>query len=37
MDKWMGGWMDAEYYDLLRENMLNCDFSTVFMMRYNSW
>ena len=31
----MDGWM--EYYDLLKEKMLNSDFSNVFMIRYNSW
>ena len=37
INEWMNGWMDAEYYDLLKENMLNSDFSNVFMIRYNSW
>ena len=29
MGGWMNGWMDAEYYDLLKENMLNSEHDTI--------
>ena len=37
MNGWINEWMmDAEQYDLLKENTLNSAFSNVFMIRYNS-